>query len=69
MFDASKYDFFMEIFPDKNDKIRWRIVREERGTDRRDIEVSGQCTFETVDEAQEHCCFFLGDKWRVEVEK
>lgn len=66
-FDVDKYDFFMEIFPDKNDKIRWRLVTEEKLTKKRDIESSGQRTFKTVDEAEAHCCFLFGDRWKVTV--
>ena len=63
--DTTKYDFSMEIFYDAKDLIRWRIVREDKTSKEREIEVSGRCTFETVDDAQAHCCFFLGDKWGV----
>jgi hypothetical protein len=56
----------MEIFYDANDKLRWRIVREEKDNPKkREIEVSGQCTFDNADQAEEHCCFYLGDHWSV----
>lgn len=62
---ANNYNYAMELFYDANDKIRWRIVKTHKITEKREIEVSGQATFDDVDEAQAHCEFYLGDKWSV----
>jgi hypothetical protein len=63
------YDYAMELFYDARDKIRWRIVKAHKETGKREIEVSGQATFDDVDVAQAHCEFYLGDKWRVSCEE
>jgi hypothetical protein len=67
--DTVNYNYAMELFYDANDKIRWRIVKEHKQTSKRDIEVSGQATFDDVDIAQKHCEFYLGDRWSVNIEK